>query len=848
MIPVKKLTPLSFGYRVTSRQPPQPEMVVIVRGKFHLRPGEPLELVKNRLDRFTDESVLVDEAKQQLEEAAYMLGQGVLDYDTFEADDADHSGQLLYANDFEEFKPKADVMLRGFCHPPRGSSVTECTVGFGVGDFYKELKVYGPRVWVDKIMGGKHTDPLAFKKLPIDYCHAFGGPENADNPVGMGQARKELPYLEDPKWPITRAGATPKPVGFGPISREWPLRKNKLGTEYGETWEKTREPWYAVDYDWTQQNAAPADQQLDHYLRGDEPLRFVNLHPEVADFTTALPGLRPRVFAALDDDGAFPRGEPMSDAARLSEVSVVLDTVYADLEEEVLYVTWRGHTNIVTDDMAEVKYLLVAHEQLADPALPSAHYLEQLQSFADDPFGLKDNPASELAKLEDKLESGELDRELDALGEDEDPVSHLLAPMAEKLPDGDGLMQQIADGMKKTAGRSAEAGKALKDSVKQALRAAFDGGGGPRLIITPKGEVKSKPLVRHMMREMKANQPPGTDAADANELVVEELKKLELEGIDPADLEMPENLEPPEPVPGADFTGCDLSGKDYAGADLRGCNFEGAILRETSLRGCDLTGSSFLGASLARVDLSDANCADTDFTVAQVAASNLRNTDLSGATLDQTNFNKCDLNGAKFAGANASMAQLMKCQLSNLNARRGTFFKCIFNECEAQGARFDNAKLTRSFFRKTDLSAARFDRADISNAGFFECDLTKTVFYAAVGGASSFLHTTLRETDFSFAELPASFFLMSAANGSNFAAADLPSARFYRAVLRDACFDEANLIHADINKASLTDASFRKSNCYSATFIEAHGTDADFRGANVTLANFKRSQLVKKGG
>ena len=37
---VKNLTPFAFGTKVCSRRPPQPEMALIVRGRFQLRNGE----------------------------------------------------------------------------------------------------------------------------------------------------------------------------------------------------------------------------------------------------------------------------------------------------------------------------------------------------------------------------------------------------------------------------------------------------------------------------------------------------------------------------------------------------------------------------------------------------------------------------------------------------------------------------------------------------------------------------------------------------------------------------------------------------------------------------------------
>ena len=71
----------------------------------------------------------------------------------------------------------------------------------------------------------------------------------------------------------------------------WPQRAPKVGKDYGARWRKERSPYYAEDFDWTYFNAAPADQRLPGYLRGDEPLVFQNLHPTAQVFEArACPG------------------------------------------------------------------------------------------------------------------------------------------------------------------------------------------------------------------------------------------------------------------------------------------------------------------------------------------------------------------------------------------------------------------------------------------------------------------------------------------------------------------------------------------------------------------------------
>ncbi len=149
-----------------------------------------------------------------------------------------------------------------------------------------------------------------------------------------------------------------------------------MGKAYGAAWRKLRSPFYAEDFDWSHFNAAPADQQIERGLRGDEEVVFENLHPEAPRFAKRLPGLRVRAFVA-DVHG------------RVREVRLVLDTLFADLDEGRLYLTYRGVEPVEEDDLADVRAVLLAAEPLAGPARPEAEYRALLADFERDPLDLE---------------------------------------------------------------------------------------------------------------------------------------------------------------------------------------------------------------------------------------------------------------------------------------------------------------------------------------------------------------------------------------------------------------------------------------------------------------------------
>jgi uncharacterized protein YjbI with pentapeptide repeats len=349
----KNLTPWFWGPKVTSRRPPQPEMAVCVRAVFRLEAGKPLEPI-------------VDPIKQ-----------GFMSGDTFAEDDIDQKGVLLHPSDFAEWKPKAEFLLRGTCFPPNGSA-TECEVKFRVGSWQKSLRVVGPRVFrPGLLLGGKASEPLPFKSMPLTWENAYGGPGYPQNPAGRGHEGAELPTIERMGNPVVKVGkAGVIPAGFLPISPNWPQRSGKRGRNYGEQWKQSRAPFYSDDFDWSCFQSAPEDQQIEGYLSGDEDLQFVNLSPSSADWTVSLPGLRIRAFVKTAD-------------SVIREPRMNLDTLYADLEAGRLFLTWRGHVPIQKVDMSDVQVVLIAQESIAEPELPFKHYEDKLQEFAADPVGLE---------------------------------------------------------------------------------------------------------------------------------------------------------------------------------------------------------------------------------------------------------------------------------------------------------------------------------------------------------------------------------------------------------------------------------------------------------------------------
>jgi len=278
--------------------------------------------------------------------------------------DGDASRSLRAPADLAPFKPRAEVLLVGSAHAPQRKPVRSLVARLIAGEVDKSIEVWCTRLWTQD---GNLRESASWTRMPLRYERAAGGPDTW-NPVGLAGERtadsygqRVLPNLQPPGLHIGDPGQVIPPVGFGPIARSWPLRRERLSPR-AATWTEEafqREP-LADEIDGAFFQSAPPDQQAAS-LRDDERLVLEHLHPEHARLVTNLPGVRPR--ALVNVPGAAPAPLPMQ-----------LDTLWIDSDRGVCTLTWRGQLAIARPDAPG--HVLVALEEpgkeLSWSRLPSA--------------------------------------------------------------------------------------------------------------------------------------------------------------------------------------------------------------------------------------------------------------------------------------------------------------------------------------------------------------------------------------------------------------------------------------------------------------------------------------------
>ncbi len=346
-------TPYQVLHRDVMYEPGQPFMSVVVKGMFKLVEGGPSKALP---------------AERHLPVSNY---ENYLDK---------HGNSFKIPMETSPFKLRGEWLFIGAAHAPGGKPVPNLDVSVQIGSYAKTLTIFGDRSWVRDDSGSAHlSEPEPFTEMPIRAEYAHGGIKSKYNQHGIGfgvlgdAAGASIPAAN--VMPSGQVGVSWErdgvPAGFGMLAPNLLPRRAMLGT-YDETWRVRRMPLPPADFNPAFFNAAPEDQQFDGYFRGDEQVVLRNLHPDIPEFKTALPGTRVRCFVNRQTDIDEPR------SMTIAEVITVLDTVVIDMLANTLTLQWRGTLEIEDRFHQEIKHVLFIEEPL-DKSQSSDFYAAMLQ-------------------------------------------------------------------------------------------------------------------------------------------------------------------------------------------------------------------------------------------------------------------------------------------------------------------------------------------------------------------------------------------------------------------------------------------------------------------------------------
>lgn len=763
-------------------------------------------------------------------------------------------------------KPRAEFLLYGACHPPKDAQAME--VGVQVGDKKKRLQIFGERLFDGK----KAMPPRPLRPVPLDWKHAYGGPDHADNPLGMGHGElatgaflPQIMRLQDHVDDLQHAVAD----CFRAMPPQWPQRAHHLGP-FDADWLANDWPELPASSDREFFCTAPEDQRLQGYFRGDEELELEGVHPKRPHILCALPGLRPRLFVTRRDR-----------PDELEEVQAEADTLWLFPEQELGVLCYRGVVRVADDEAGDLHSFVGDWEFMDHEPLPLEHYAAMLRSEAEEQAeeGEQDAepPSPEPPQSEDSPEAGaaapkfnlaplealaaELGRAAQELmagkgvtpGEAETLLSRLDAEAAAPLQ-GDfnpqGFLAELESGLQQImAARGLNAQdleRLLRDAAtplqQENLGAWYD-------------TMAAMPQATPQMREAAAQ---GKEALAEFQAAMRQFEQLIPQGAAPEPEAPGHTIQedtgseetPSTPIPpGLDFRGRDLRKASFANASLDGADFSGA----------DLAGANFQGAQLRGACLEKASCLGADFEGCIATDANFNEADLRSC-----HFRYADLNNASFRSA-----LLDDVRLAFAHLQKADMYMAKAHETYGVGADFSEADLSGADFSDSLLSTADFSNCTARQTLFLGAMLDETSFYGAKARGIRFRGACLHgmradaDTDFSKADCRLADCCRVRWQGANLAHANLWGAKLDDAsleqvVLKYGVLKAVSAMHANFSKASLHAANLRHANFFRAAFRKANLKDtriehaslfgADLYGARIggavlDNANLKRTLL-----
>lgn len=715
---------------------------------------------------------------------------------------------ISYASDWVPYKPFGEFMAVGTAYSPSRTGSVAYQVVMQVGTASKSLDVTGDRVWNTSLLGRHSPGPASpVKAVPLNYAHAWGGPKYPYNPVGRGFRTDAMPNLEVPGDHALKYTAEAQPAGFAPIPPSWPQRSSKLRGADGQ-WRRHRWPWLPEKFDYTFFNATAPDQWIDGYFKGNESLRFENMHPEHAVYTARLPGMRARCFVTKR------QGNDDSQPANLCEVPLSLDTLWVDMDQEKLSLVWRGRTPVQSVKLRDIEMLLVLLEPLDEPDHPLAHYEAMLADertvAAAPPAMARQRPdfvamkasleakveavkkeIAEVEKLAQQAMNGPQMAKIKAAGHVPPPPQEFEAAVAAARESGEKQLAGVREALQRNPAATAEQMEAAKKASALLSQGLADLLALPAQVAAKQADFDAK---------IAAAFPP-KKVIDRTAFDVEAARR---DG----------------------FAKAKLRGTDFSGLDLSGVSFAGAILREATFANAKLCGADLSGANLCGADLSGA--------------------DLTGARLDHADLQKAIVAGVVWKHASLTHAKLSRLDLTGADFSGATGTRPDFTEAILASATFCGAKLPQAVFRKAILTDADFTHTHLQGA---DLSFTKAPGVRMADSDLSRLRAG-HGADFSNADLrriKADGSIWTGANlaKANFQQASLVRARFPEARLPEVIFDRCDLAHGVFEDAQLSGAVLTNANLLRVAFDRADLTDASLDNANLYEAGFWDAVLLR---
>lgn len=593
-------------------------------------------------------------------------------------------------------------------------------VSVSCGAIKKTLQIFGERRWIWDFGMRTPSQPNVIDSVPINYQHAYGSVEYANNPIGTGFS-KELPLPQVEHTELNKRLHKTKqkllPAGFMPLDQRWPQRQQQQ-PKYPKDWVVKYHPAMPPKADLSVFNAAPNDQQLSSgFFIGDEAFSAVNMHPEVAELSGNLPAIYCRCFVAKKQ--------------QLTELPMQLDTVWLMPDKLLGVLIFRAVTEVKNTDSKDFDGLLLAYEKLAEKPRSIEDYQQTYQQRCDQKTAMahvcNDSqlapPLSEKEKAEkqqklEKQQQKTLDLKRQQLGAQVAALrlSKEQQQMINVEPELSVSDQILEEDLKNG---NADLSPLIEHSEAQQKQAIAD----------------AEAAQQSLQQQADIHNITTTEVDSDEQRTLEQVTKLYQQSVSDDELQRQqyqvkraESITPSEQPPLA----TSVEAKTWlraqalelmsAGEKLSGKNLAGVDLSESSIQGQVFTDSILVGAALNKCEFTDC-----DFSACAMSWSNLQNsrfincrfsiTELSHANLSDCYFERCTLEKASWQKSEFTNSHFVQCRLELLTCFENNFITTQFTASEIHACCWSNSILTNAV-----LSACTFTQTTFSESNLQQCE------------------------------------------------------------------------------------------------------------------------------
>jgi len=797
----------------------------------------------------------------------------------------------------DEFSPKlsTEYLVVGNACAPAQQAVSALTCKVTLAALSKSLNVVGDRYWTGGISGA--TEPLPFTEMPLNWEHAFGGNDVAENPKGKGSQPQQtplgeklicLPNTEAPGKGMTAKGQNLTPSSFAAIPPDWPQRNQYLGT-YNDAWKRDAFPGFPADFNFKAFYCASEDQRFDYYLAGGEAFELEHLNSEQPFISGTLPSFRARSFLCKRDI------EPEDIRAEdVEEVQMRMDTVVFYPNHKIGMLVFRGSVPCESMDADEYRYLMSAYESKAQEARSKEHYHQSLVGRTHPEFSIQyalttkdlipDGMPCSIARMTqideepvqliaDNMKNRALREEAEARAQVQSQLADMLQSFKDKGLDTTQLEAQIAKAMstpekdewqkrfdavleKLVPGASSPDGKV--DLQKIDFRAfdelsslseeyaQFQKEQARKQLQDQLEELQDSPQVREALEKALHNMdlPPQLPRPQNPQDMLNQLRDAKIAMQNHQDRARSAGINVPD-MPDIDLEEMEKNLLESA-ASMREAYRLGAHSMGHGRPVLDPAEQMAVFQQRQEQGLSHKG---QDYACLDFTGRNLRGIDFSDCFLEQCRFDQCDLRGANLSGSIAARAGFIGADLSG----------CDLSNASIGGADLTRARLNGAQLKDCEYSGANFTEADLSDTHLTVMNSLEVIFTKAKLANTefdepTFIGTDFSDADFSDSRLPSATFMNCTLSGAKFDRADFSAVNFIECKMEGCSFREATLTNArfmmettltfsNFRKATLDNANLRDANITNADFTEASLRFADLTGANAESSVFNAADM-----